>query len=139
MLVLPSAGWALGSFTTAAAAGVCAEFRSHAPIAILAVLAATCQPFSSTTTLRSSTKGAKIEVLFCVHLHAVPSKYFFVCNQPTNMMQLPQEMMTHIAGFMADDLQATDPACYRGARSLQATLAWLCGAKPSRPMYVPLR
>ena len=28
-------------------------------------------------------------------------------------MQLPQEMMTHIAGFMADDLQATDPACYR--------------------------
>ena len=42
-------------------------------------------------------------------------------NQPTtNMMQFPQEMMTHIAGFMADDLQAVDPSCYRSARSLQA-------------------
>ena len=38
------------------------------------------------------------------------------------MMQFPQEIRSQIAAFMADDLQAVDPQCYRASRSLQA--AW---------------
>ena len=37
-------------------------------------------------------------------------------------MQLPQELVAHVAAFMADDLQAIDPKCYRAARCVQA--AW---------------
>ena len=36
-------------------------------------------------------------------------------------MQLPQEINTQISGFLADCLQAVDPACYRAACLLQAT------------------
>ena len=35
---------------------------------------------------------------------------------------LPREIRSQIAGYMSDDLQAVDPRCYRGARTLQA--AW---------------
>ena len=35
-------------------------------------------------------------------------------------MQLPQEICTQIAAFMADDLQAVDPKCYRASRTVQA-------------------
>ena len=41
-------------------------------------------------------------------------------NEQSNMMQFPQEMMNHIADFMAHDLRASDPRCYRAARTLQA-------------------
>ena len=37
-------------------------------------------------------------------------------------MQFPQEITSQIADFMADDLQAADPRCFRAARALQA--AW---------------
>ena len=37
------------------------------------------------------------------------------------MSQFPQEITTHIAGFIADDVQAIDPRCYRAARTLQAS------------------
>ena len=35
-------------------------------------------------------------------------------------MQFPQEINSHIAGFIADEVRATDPQCYRAARRLQA-------------------
>ena len=38
------------------------------------------------------------------------------------MMQFPQEITNHIATFVADDIQACDPRCYRASRSIQA--AW---------------
>ena len=37
-------------------------------------------------------------------------------------MQFPQEIDSHIAGFITDEVRATDPHCYRSARSMQA--AW---------------
>jgi len=37
-------------------------------------------------------------------------------------MQLPQDIMSHIADFMTDDIQAVDPRCYRASRRLQS--AW---------------
>ena len=37
-------------------------------------------------------------------------------------MQFPQEIKFHIADFITDEVQGTDPQCYRAARSLQA--AW---------------
>ena len=37
-------------------------------------------------------------------------------------MQFPQEINSYIAGFIADEVRATDPQCYRAARGLQA--AW---------------
>ena len=38
------------------------------------------------------------------------------------MMVFPQEIRSQIASYIADDLQAGDPRCYRAARSMQA--AW---------------
>ena len=35
-------------------------------------------------------------------------------------MQFPQEINSHIAGFIADQVRAADPECYRSARRLQA-------------------
>ena len=35
-------------------------------------------------------------------------------------MQFPQEINSYIAGFIADEVRATDPQCYRAARRLQA-------------------
>ena len=35
-------------------------------------------------------------------------------------MQLPQDITTHVAGFIADEVRAADPRCYRSARRLQA-------------------
>ena len=37
-------------------------------------------------------------------------------------MRFPPEISSHIASFIADEVRATDPQCYRSARSLQA--AW---------------
>ena len=55
---------------------------------------------------------------------AVKIEVFFVCSvlERTNMMQLPQEIVGHIAGFIADDVRACDPRCYRASRCVQA--AW---------------
>jgi ribosomal protein L37AE/L43A len=35
-------------------------------------------------------------------------------------MQFPQEINSHIAGFIADKVRAADPECFRSARRLQA-------------------
>ena len=35
-------------------------------------------------------------------------------------MQLPQEIKILVSGFIADEVRATDPKCYRSARRLQA-------------------
>ena len=40
----------------------------------------------------------------------------------TNYSLLPREITDHMAGFIVHELQATDPQCYRAARSIQA--AW---------------
>ena len=42
-------------------------------------------------------------------------------KQLYQMMQLPQEVTTHISSFLIDCLRAVDAACYRAARLLQAT------------------
>ena len=53
-------------------------------------------------------------------------------------MHLPEELTTHIAGYISAELHAVDPNSYRAARSLQATwrgyyvrtapLSYLCGS-----------
>ena len=49
-------------------------------------------------------------------------------------MQFPQEIRTQIAAYMADDLQAVDPQCYRACRTVQAAYRgwrsrrWPCAA-----------
>ena len=51
-------------------------------------------------------------------------------------MQLPQEINSHIAGFIADEVRATDPKCYRSARSLQAAWrGWLIRKHILRHVY----
>ena len=56
---------------------------------------------------------------------------------------LPREIRTQIAGYMADDLQAVDPRCYRASCALQAVWrGWFtrsqayrcpsCGGRTSR-------
>ena len=49
-----------------------------------------------------------------------------LCDSPrttnNSTMQFPQEINCLIGGFIIDEVQATDPQCYRAARSLQA--AW---------------
>ena len=39
-----------------------------------------------------------------------------------NYSLLPQDINTHLASFIADEIQATDPRCYRATRAIQA--AW---------------
>ena len=58
-------------------------------------------------------------------------------NRPTNLtMQLPQDITTHIAGFIADEVRGTDPQCYRSARSLQAIWrGWLTRTHLTQHVY----
>ena len=66
-------------------------------------------------------------------------------------MQIPQEITAHIGGFMADELQAANPECYRSARTIQAVCrGWLarnttspwpcsgCGTVHPWPFWLPL-
>ena len=52
-------------------------------------------------------------------------------DKPNNStMQFPQEINSHIAGFIADEVRATDPQCYRAARRLQAVWRSYVERKP---------
>ena len=44
----------------------------------------------------------------------------FSYGPPARRMQLPQELLSHVAEYIADDLRAIDPSFYRAARRVQA-------------------
>ena len=51
-------------------------------------------------------------------------------------MQFPQEINTHIASFIADEVRGADPQCYRSARSMQAAWrGWLTRTHIMRHVY----
>ena len=76
----------------------------------------------------STTAFTKIEVRLVF-------AFFMQCSKQSKMVQLPSDLLGHVAKYIADDVRAADPKCYRAARSLQAAWrgwvtrfqAWRCG------------